>query len=47
MCYIIEVFVGEMVNVMLEKLRFSKMFFSSNVVNKGVVMIFILDEVYM
>jgi hypothetical protein len=36
--YITEAFVGEMANAMLEKLRFSKMFFSSNAVNKGAVM---------
>ncbi len=33
-----EAFVGEMAIAMLEKLRFSKMFFSSNAVNKGAVM---------
>jgi DeoR family lactose phosphotransferase system repressor len=35
MRHITEAFVGEMANAMLEKLRFSKMFFSSNAVNKG------------
>jgi DeoR/GlpR family transcriptional regulator of sugar metabolism len=33
-------------NAMLEKLRFSKMFFSSNAVNKGAVMTSTLDEAY-
>lgn len=37
---------GEMANAMLEKLRFSKMFFSSNAVNKGAVMTSTLDEAY-
>lgn len=46
MRHIIEAFVGEMANAMLEKLRFSKMFFSSNAVNKGAVMTSTLDEAY-
>ena len=43
MRHITEAFVGEMANAMLEKLRFSKMFFSSNAVNKGAVMTSTLD----
>ncbi|HEK6941926.1 TPA: DeoR/GlpR transcriptional regulator [Staphylococcus aureus] len=46
MRHITEAFVGEMANAMLEKLRFSKMFFSSNAVNKGAVMTSTLDEAY-
>ena len=45
-CAILQKRLGEMANAMLEKLRFSKMFFSSNAVNKGAVMTSTLDEAY-
>lgn len=46
MRHLTEAFVGEMANSVLEKLRFCKMFFSSNGVNKGSVMTSSLDEAY-
>ena len=45
MRHITEAFVGEM-ECHVRKLRFSKMFFSSNAVNKGAVMTSTLDEAY-
>ncbi|MCD3131847.1 DeoR family transcriptional regulator, partial [Salmonella enterica subsp. enterica serovar Enteritidis] len=46
MRHLTEAFVGEMANTILEKLRFSKMFFSSNGVKNGVVMTSSMDEAY-
>ena len=46
MRHLTEAFVGEMTNTILEKLRFSKMFFSSNGVNNGAVMTSSMDEAY-
>lgn len=46
MRHLTEAFVGEMTNTILEKLRFSKMFFSSNGVNNGTVMTSSMDEAY-
>lgn len=41
-----EAFVGEMTNQLLNNLRFSKMFFSSNGVKDGVAMTSSMDEAY-
>lgn len=41
-----EAFVGEMTNQLLNNLRFSKMFFSSNGVKDGVAMTSSIDEAY-